>query len=76
VVTVLIADLDLLEAAANVRYSAVPGAPPDPYSDVGQEYLHKLIQLRFNIPPVDRNAVATALGLIAPDASGRGQAVT
>jgi KAP family P-loop domain len=71
VVTVLIADLDLLEAAANVRYSPVPGTPPDQYSDIGQEYLHKLIQLRFNLPPVDRSAVATALGLIAQQGTGK-----
>jgi KAP family P-loop domain len=63
VVTILIADLDLLESAASVRYSP---APPDPYSDIGQQYLHKLIQLRFNLPPVDRNAVASALGLTEP----------
>ena len=65
VVTILIADLDLLESAASARYS--PGTPPpDQYSDVGQQYLHKLIQLRFNLPPVERTAVAAALGLTEP----------
>jgi hypothetical protein len=76
VVTVLIADLDLLEAAAEVRYNPVPGAPPDQYSNIGQEYLHKLIQLRFNLPPVDRNAVATALGLIGQGAARPGTGET
>ncbi len=63
VVTVLIADLDLLESAAAVRYNPAADAAPDPYSDIGQQYLHKLVQLRFNVPPVDRDAVARALGL-------------
>ena len=62
VVTVLIADLDLLESAAAIRYSAT-GTQADEHSDIGQQYLHKLIQLRFNLPPVDRGLVAAALGL-------------
>jgi hypothetical protein len=67
VVTVLIADLDLLESAAETRYrpSGSGTAGGDGYTDVGQEYLHKLIQLRFNLPPLDRNDVAALLGLTA-----------
>jgi hypothetical protein len=67
VVTVLVADLDLLESAAEVRYR--PSGPDSPgserYSEIGQEYLHKLIQLRFNLPPLDRKTVASALGITA-----------
>jgi KAP family P-loop domain len=65
VVTVLVADLDLLETAAAARYS--PGGTgssgADAFSEVGQEYLQKLIQLRFNLPPLDRETVASALAL-------------
>jgi len=65
VVTVVVADLDLLEFAAEARYhqKGSDGGAPNDYSDVGQEYLHKLIQLRFNLPPLDRGAVASSLGL-------------
>jgi hypothetical protein len=70
-VTVLIADLDLLESAAEARYRPID---PDPahstrYSEVGQEYLDKLIQLRFNLPPLRREAIPIALGLNAPSGS-------
>jgi hypothetical protein len=69
VVTVLIADLDLLESAAETRYRPTgPGAPQsDGFTDIGQEYLHKLIQLRFNLPPLDRSDIAALLGLTGPD---------
>jgi KAP-like P-loop domain-containing protein len=62
VVTVLVADLDLIESAAASRYRP-PHAEPGPAAEVGQEYLHKMIQLRFNLPPLDRGVVAAALGL-------------
>jgi hypothetical protein len=67
VVTVIVADLDLLEFAAEARYrhaSSDAGAS-NKYSEVGQEYLHKLIQLRFNLPPLDKGAVASSLGLVS-----------
>jgi predicted KAP-like P-loop ATPase len=65
VVTVIVADLDLLEFAAEARYRQTgnDARPRNEYSEVGQEYLHKLIQLRFNLPPLDRGAVASSLGL-------------
>lgn len=73
VVTVLIADLDLLEAAARDRYqSAAAGRSPG-QPDVGVEYLQKLIQLRFNLPPLDANEVRTALGF-PPLAGAEGNA--
>jgi KAP-like P-loop domain-containing protein len=67
VITVLVADLDLIESAAATRYeqvNEVTGTPdPQLTADIGREYLHKLVQLRFNLPPLDRAAVASALGL-------------
>ena len=39
---------------------AIPG-----FSEVGDQYLHKLIQFRFNLPPLDQGAVASALALAA-----------
>jgi hypothetical protein len=65
VVTVIVADLDLLEFAAEARYRQASGNAEgaNDYSEVGQEYLYKLIQLRFNLPPLDRSAVASSLGL-------------
>ena len=65
VVTVLVADLDLLETAATVKYRLTREISPSArdYSDVGQEYLHKLIQLRFNLPPLDPKDISSALGL-------------
>jgi hypothetical protein len=63
VITVLVADLDLLEVAANARFQppgdaqqVTPG-----FSEVGEHYLNKLIQFRFNLPPADQGAVASAL---------------
>jgi hypothetical protein len=63
VVTVLVADLDLLETAADARYrpSVTGSSGPAAYPEVGQQYLHKLIQLRFNLPPLDKEAIASAL---------------
>jgi predicted KAP-like P-loop ATPase len=75
VVTVLVADLDLLETAAAARYQSA-GADSSGASDssnVGQDYLHKLIQLRFNLPPLDRETIASSLalaGLTPLDSSG------
>jgi hypothetical protein len=64
VVTVIVADLDLLESAAEARYrQAGDSTISADHSAVGQEYLRKLIQLRFNLPPLDRTMVAHALGL-------------
>jgi hypothetical protein len=67
VVTVLVADLDLLETAAAVRYrpAGTDSSGAGDYSEVGQDYLHKLIQLRFNLPPLDREKIASALALIS-----------
>ena len=65
VVTVLVADLDLLETAATARYRLAEASASgvSTSSEVGQKYLHKLIQLRFNLPPLDRETIATALAL-------------
>jgi KAP family P-loop domain len=65
VVTVLVADLNLLEAAAQARYrpACTDISVSGEYADIGHEYLHKLIQLRFNLPPLDRGAVASSFGL-------------
>jgi predicted KAP-like P-loop ATPase len=65
VVTVLVADLDLLETAAAARYrpAGTDSSGAGDSSDVGQDYLHKLIQLRFNLPPLDRETIASALAL-------------
>ena len=66
-VTVLVADLDLLETAAAARYrpAGTDSSGAGNYSEVGQEYLHKLIQLRFNLPPLDRETIASALALVS-----------
>jgi hypothetical protein len=67
VITLLVADLDLIETAAAARYRQVDEVTgtldPQLTADLGREYLHKLVQLRFNLPPLDRAAVASALGL-------------
>jgi hypothetical protein len=62
-VTVLVADLDLLETAAAARYRPLGAGSSESSasSEVGQEYLQKLIQLRFNLPPLDRETIASAL---------------
>jgi hypothetical protein len=67
VVTVLVADLDLLETAAAARYrpARMDSSEAGDHTEVGQEYLHKLIQLRFNLPPLDREKIAFALGLVS-----------
>jgi hypothetical protein len=69
VVTVLVADLDLLETAAAARYRPGETGPSErgAFSQVGQEYLHKLVQLRFNLPPVDREVIASALAFASPN---------
>ena len=68
VVTVLVADLDLLETAAGARYrpAQTGSSTPDTSSEVGQQYLHKFIQIRFNLPPLDRRTVASALAMDSP----------
>lgn len=68
VITVLVADFELMESAAGARYRPVLGPEADPVSlaTLGQEYLHKLIQLRFNLPPLDRAGMAAALGIDKP----------
>jgi KAP family P-loop domain len=65
VVTVLVADLDLLETAAAARYcpEGAGSLGLGVYPEVGQEYLHKLVQLRFNLPPLDKETIASALAL-------------
>ncbi len=65
VVTVLVADLTLLESAAEARYrpAGEVSSPSGNMSDIGQEYLQKMIQLRFNLPPLDKAAIASSLGL-------------
>jgi hypothetical protein len=65
VVAVLVADLDLLETAAAARYrpAGTDSSAANDSQDVGQNYLHKLIQLRFNLPPLDRETIASALAL-------------
>jgi KAP family P-loop domain len=78
VITVLVADLDLLEAAAAARYcpGAAGSAGTGASWQVGQEYLHKLIQLRFNLPPLDRQTIAAALTLASsPPPESQGLAV-
>lgn len=54
VVTVLVADTSLLASAAKVRYSVDDSLPTDM---TGERYLHKLIQLRFTLPPLGRTDV-------------------
>ena len=76
VVTVLMADLDLLEGAARERYkSAQADRPPDQPNppDVGIQYLQKLVQLRFNLPPLDADEVRASLGF-PPQAQAGGNA--
>lgn len=74
VVTVIVADLDLLESAAEARYRQTGSDPAtsDDYSEVGQEYLYKLVQLRFNLPPLDQATVANSL---AGQPTGKEQSV-
>ena len=74
VVTILVADLNLLESAADARYRPADADSPqsDDVSSIGQEYLQKMIQLRFNLPPLDRDIVASSLGLAnQPDSTDR-----
>jgi predicted KAP-like P-loop ATPase len=63
VVTVIVADLELLESAAEARYrqNDSESGSSDNYSEVGQEYLYKLVQLRFNLPPLDQTTVVDSL---------------
>ena len=62
VVTVLVTDLDLLEAAARDRYRPALADRSPAQPDVGVDYLNKLIQLRFNLPPLNVGEVQRALG--------------
>lgn len=63
VVTVFIADLELLESAAFTRFSAIRRVDNSLHVEDGRDFLHKMIQLRFNLPPLHAGAVAFALGL-------------
>lgn len=65
VITVLVADLDLLESAANARFRPPGDRQPEIPGTVeaGEQYLHKLIQFRFNLPPLDQSAFRSALAL-------------
>jgi KAP family P-loop domain len=67
VVTVLVADLDVIAAAAAERYPWRAGAEqPD---RLGERYLHKVVQVRFNLPPLTPADVATVLARHNPMAT-------
>jgi predicted KAP-like P-loop ATPase len=74
VLTVLVADLDLLETAATARYqpAGADSSGTNDSSNIGQDYLHKLIQLRFNLPPLDRETIASSLALASSIHSSSG----
>jgi hypothetical protein len=73
VVTVLVADLDVIAAAAADRYPWHGGAEqPD---RIGERYLHKVTQVRFNLPPLTPENIATVLARHDPTATiARGRA--
>jgi hypothetical protein len=58
VLTVLVADLDVIAAAAADRY---PSRTAGPAERLGERYLHKLIQVRFNLPPITSEDIAAVL---------------
>jgi hypothetical protein len=71
VVTVLVGDLDLVAYAAVKRYPE--GAVEVGGPDFGTAYMQKIVQLRFNLPPLDRNNILKAL---LPDGSDGATAAT
>jgi KAP family P-loop domain len=55
VVTVLLADMDVIAASAEIKYAKLehaPGAPLEAGS-YGRVYLQKLVQIEFALPPAD-----------------------
>jgi hypothetical protein len=61
-VGVLVADLDLVGAAARERHATIR-----PMSDLGSQYLHKIVQVEFDLPIAGREALARMLRAPAED---------
>lgn len=55
VIVVLVSDLAPLAAAAGARYTSEASAVPT--AVLGQQYLDKLINMRFNLPPLSTTSV-------------------
>jgi hypothetical protein len=53
IVTVLAADLDFIETAAVARYkSTETDSESRDYAGIGEDYLQRLVQVRFDLPPL------------------------